>query len=119
MKVSTCFLITTFAATAILGASPIEAAEPEGRDIHTLIEANKNACRDVNSRQLRGLKLAAKAEQGVQQFVRYVQFNRSHLGWTSEEAVKMAKAAAVSPCGVAIGLKPIEKTAVADYLIER
>ena len=103
MKVSTCFAtiaIVVAPSATQLAAAPAYAAEIEGRDIHTLIEANKNACRDLDSRQLRGLKLAAKAAQGIQQFVRFVQFNRPHREWTSEEAVKLAKTAAVAGTGI-------------------
>jgi len=106
------------ALTAALLLTPSAKAAVE-RDIVTLIEANKTACRGLDANQLRGLKLAAKAEQGIVPFMRYVHFNRAHRQWSSDEALALARAAARSPCGVAIGLKPIEKSSVADFIVER
>ena len=111
------YRVAALMSAASMLASGAQASED--RNIHPLIEAHKAVCKDLDVSQLRGLKLAAKAQQGIESFMRYVQFNRQRHQWSSEEVVRLAASAATSPCGAAIGLKPIEKTPLADFLIER
>ena len=66
------------------------------------------ACAGLVLQESHGIRLAIRAQEGEAAFMRYVQFKRPVLGWTAEEAIERAKAAVDTPCGRAMGLRPLE-----------
>jgi hypothetical protein len=74
-------------------------------------------CENLAAFQQQDLRLAARAQQGEAAFVRYVHFKRPMMQWSTDEAIHRARMAAISPCGVAIGLKPIDSALFPNLLV--
>jgi hypothetical protein len=102
-------IVASAAAVLLFAAMPPAHAV----DVMTLVSANRTMCGSLDYRQIQDLKLAAVAQEGVTAFMRYDHFKRPFQQWTTEEAIMRAQAAALTACGVAIGLKPIEQTELA------
>lgn len=98
------------AAVLLFAALPLSHAAR----INDLIAANPDACGTLTSTQIEDLKLVARAQEGTDAFTRHVRFHTPYRGWTMEQAVARAEAAAGSRCALAIGFKPLDQTEVAS-----
>ena len=85
-------------------------------DVATLVSKHGAACGTPGYTQMQDLKLAAKAQEGVEAFVSHYHQSKLIQQWTIEEALARARTAAVTSCAVAIGLKPIDPTQFATAL---
>ena len=95
---------------AIVAAAMLFAFIPwaNAADVTTLVSAQRAACGTPGYTQMQDLKLAAKAQEGVEAFVQHVRLNRVIQQWSIEETLKRVQAAADSSCGIAMGFKPID-----------
>ena len=110
-RFSTC----TAAAIALLGLGT-GAAAADADDLSTRLAKHPEACANMTV-NMKDLRLAMKALEGESAFLQYVRFRRPHEHWTMEEAINRANAAAVTRCGMAIGLKAIDETTFPNVLI--
>ena len=101
-----CTLITTFAGILLFATMPFVHAAEATLDL----SANGATCSALGYTQMQDLKLAEKAQEGVDAFVKYVHLTKTIQQWSIEEALVRAKRASITPCGVAMGLKPIDDT---------
>ena len=86
-------------------------------DVTTLVSAQRAACGTPGYTQMQDLKLAAKAQEGVEAFVTHYHQTKLIQQWSIEEALARARAAAITPCAVAMGLNPIDQTKFATALV--
>lgn len=86
-------------------------------ELATRVSNHRDACADMTVRLAKDLRLAMKVEEGESVFLQYVRFRRPYEQWTTAEAIERARAAAVTPCGVAIGLRTIDERSFPKLLI--
>lgn len=95
---------TLFTVTALTLASPTAFAQSTAP---TALRAPE--CAEATARQWQDLRLAMKAQEGEAAFVRHVRFLRQYRQWTLEDALERARSAIRTPCGVALGLRPLDE----------
>ena len=105
-------IITTITGVLLFAALPLANAAEAGTNAST----KSAACGSLGYTQVQDLKLAEKAQEGVDAFVQHVRLTKTIQQWSIEEALKRAQSAAITPCGVAMGLKPIDDTKFATAL---
>lgn len=89
----------------------------DASDFATRVSNHREACAQMTVKLAKDLRLAMKVEEGEDVFIRYVRFRRPYEQWTTAEAINRAKAAALTSCGVAIGLKPIDEKSFPNLLV--
>lgn len=105
-------IINTITGVLLLAALPSANATEATTDAF----ARNPACGSLGYTQMQDMKLAQKAQEGVESFVQYVRLTRTIQQWSIEEALKRAQSAAITSCGVAMGFKPIDNTKFATAL---
>ncbi len=103
------FFVATIIGASLCAAAPLASATDFSKH---------QACESVGYTQMQNLKLAAKAQQGVTEFVRYVNNHRMLQNWTLESAIERAQAAAVTPCAVALGIPSLDQPKAATMLAQ-
>ena len=106
-------VIATVATAVLLAFMPLANAD----EVTTLVSAQGAACGTPGYTQMQDLKLATKAQEGVDAFVKHVQQTKLIQQWSIEEALVRARAAAITPCAVAMGLNPIDEKKFATALV--
>ena len=105
-------IITTITGVLLFAALPLANATEAPTDAF----AKKPACGSLGYTQMQDMKLAQKAQEGVEPFVQHVRLTRTIQQWSIEEALKRGQSAAITSCGVAMGFKPIDDTKFATAL---
>ena len=73
-------------------------------------------CANLAFTEQQDLRLAARAQEGEAAFVGYVRLKRQTTQADMDQAVARARAAAVSPCGKAMGYRPVDAKLLPNLL---
>jgi hypothetical protein len=107
-----------FVAMAVASIALLPTPSLAADDFMTQLAKHPLACESITAKDSKDLRLALKAHEGEAIFMQHVRFRRPYEQWTTEEAIARAIAAARSPCGVAIGLKPLDARSFRNLLAE-